>query len=107
MRASLQKEKYAFFYLLRGKSKKVKGEINMEEGKTKTEVSTDVNELINGCSDEDKDLLIKLICAFLQLNKFEKITALRLVRLGGMYSSMKCCCRKKKSPSTDKSKCLS
>ena len=79
----------------------------MEEGKIKPEVSTDVNELINGCSDEDKDLLIKLICAFLQLNKFEKITALRLVRLGGMYSSMKCCCRKKKSPSTDKSKCLS
>lgn len=78
----------------------------MKEGKTKTVVTTDVNELINGCSEEDKELLIKLICAFLQLNKFEKITALRLVRLGGMYSSMKCC-RKKKSPSTDNLKCLS
>lgn len=62
----------------------------MKEGNVRPVTTDEIINLINTGTEEDRDTLYKLITAFFQLSHCEKITALRLIRLGGMYSSRHC-----------------
>ncbi len=69
----------------------------MKEGNVKPVTTEEIITMINEGSEEDREILFKLISAFFRLSHCEKITALRLIRLGGMYSSRQCHKKKKTS----------